>query len=49
MLEKGRLLFQGQLVVPDQNDLYARLLDKIHQQPSTVYPGRKKTLDLVKT
>jgi hypothetical protein len=30
MLEKRRLLFQGRLVVPDQDDLYTKLLDEIH-------------------
>jgi hypothetical protein len=39
MLEEGRLLFQGRLVVPDQDDLYARLLDEIHRQPSTAHSG----------
>ena len=46
--EEGRLLFQNRLVVPDEDDLLARLLDEIHRQPSTAHPGRTKMKALVK-
>jgi transposase InsO family protein len=47
-IENDQLLFEGRLVVPDDGDLRARLLDEIHRQPSTSHPGRGKMLKLVK-
>jgi hypothetical protein len=35
------------LVVSDEGDLRARLLDEIYCQPSTAYPGREKTKRLL--
>jgi hypothetical protein len=46
-LEEGHLLHKNQLVVPDKEDLYAQLLDKIYQQVSIIYPGQMKTKSLV--
>jgi transposase InsO family protein len=46
-LENDRLLFRGRLVVPDEGDLRARLLDEIHRQPSTAHPGQQKTKKLL--
>ena len=46
-LENDRLLFRGRLVVPDEGDLRARLLDEIHRQPSTAHPGQRKTKKLL--
>ena len=42
-LEDGLLLHDERLVVPEEGDLRARLLDEIHRQPSTAHPGREKT------
>ncbi|KAL1979106.1 hypothetical protein VTN96DRAFT_6844 [Rasamsonia emersonii] len=47
-LADGVLTYQGRLVVPDDGDLRARLLDEIHRQPSTAHPGKSKTRRLVK-
>jgi transposase InsO family protein len=47
-MQNGLLLYQGRLVVPDEEDLRARLLDEIHRQPSTAHPGRTKTEELVR-
>jgi Integrase zinc binding domain/RNase H-like domain found in reverse transcriptase len=46
-LENDRLLFRGRLVVPDEGDLRARLLDEIHRQTSTAHPGQRKTKRLL--
>jgi hypothetical protein len=43
VLEDGLLLYEGRLVVPDDGDLRARLLDEIHRQPSMAHPGQEKT------
>jgi hypothetical protein len=48
-MDQGLLLFNGKLVVPDDGDLRARLLDEIHRQPSTAHPGRNKMKTLVRT
>jgi transposase InsO family protein len=47
-LEGEQLIFNGRLVVPNEGDLKARLLDEIHRQPSTAHPGREKTRRLLK-
>lgn len=46
--EEELLLHQDRLYVPDQDDLRVRLLDEIHQQPSTAHPGKTKTKQLLK-
>ncbi|KAJ5413808.1 gag/polymerase/env polyprotein [Penicillium cosmopolitanum] len=46
-VENEQLLFEGRLVVPDEGDLRARLLDEIHRQPMTAHPGSGKMLKLV--
>jgi transposase InsO family protein len=46
-IENGLLQYDGRLVVPDDGDLRARLLDEIHRQPSTAHPGQEKTKALV--
>jgi predicted aspartyl protease/transposase InsO family protein len=46
-LTDGILTFMKKLVVPDEGDLRARLLDEIHRQPSTAHPGREKTKRLL--
>lgn len=48
VLDNDKLLFQGRLVVPNEDDLLARLLDEVHRQPSTAHPGRTKTKKLVR-
>jgi transposase InsO family protein len=48
-IDNGLLLFNGRLVVPDQDDIYARLLDEIHRQASIAHPGKKKTKELVRS
>ncbi|KKA22102.1 Retrovirus polyprotein, partial [Rasamsonia emersonii CBS 393.64] len=47
-MSEGLLTYQGRLVVPDEGDLRARLLDEVHRQPSTAHPGRGKTRGLIK-
>jgi transposase InsO family protein len=47
-MEGGLLIYLGRLVVPDTDDLRARLLDEIHRQPSTAHPGRMKTRRLLR-
>jgi hypothetical protein len=47
-LRDGLLLFQGRLVVPDEGDLRARLLDEIHRPPSSAHPGKAKMKRLVR-
>lgn len=44
----GKFLFQGRLVVPDEDDLRARLLDDVHRQVLTAHPGKDKTKRLLK-
>ncbi|EED18927.1 retrotransposon polyprotein, putative [Talaromyces stipitatus ATCC 10500] len=44
----GRLFFRDRLFVPAVGDLQARLLDEIHQQPSTAHAGKGKMTRLVK-
>ncbi|EED13508.1 gag/polymerase/env polyprotein, putative [Talaromyces stipitatus ATCC 10500] len=46
-LHEDVLLFKDQVFVPDEGDLRARLLDKIHCQPSTAHPGKNKIKQLV--
>lgn len=46
-MDNDLLLFDGRLVVPNDTDLRARLLDEIHRQPSTAHPGIAKTRKLV--
>jgi hypothetical protein len=46
-LEEGCLLYKNRLVVPDEKDIHARLLDEIHQQASTAHPGWIKTKTLL--
>ena len=48
MNERGLLLHQDRLYVPDWDDLRVRLLDEIHQQPSTAHAGKTKTKQLLK-
>ena len=48
-LKDGLLLHEGQLVVPDDTNLWTQLLDDVHQQALTAYPGRHKTRELVRT
>ena len=48
-LENNQLLFRGLLVVPEEGDLRARLLDEIHRQISTAHPGRQKTKKLLRS
>jgi reverse transcriptase-like protein/integrase-like protein len=50
-LEHNQLLFRGLLVVPEEGDLRARLLDEIqiHRQISTAHPGRQKTKKLLRS
>jgi hypothetical protein len=48
-LQDGLLLNKGRLVVPDDGDLRARLLDEIHRQPSTAHPGIDKMKALLST
>lgn len=45
--DQGLLLYDRRLVVPDDGDLRARLLDEIHRQPSTAHPGLDKTKALL--
>lgn len=47
-MNQDLLLFDGRLMVPDDGDLRARLLDEIHRQPSTAHPGRGKTKKLLR-
>jgi transposase InsO family protein len=47
-LEGDLLLFKNRVVVPDEGDLRARLLDEIHRQISTAHPGKNKTKGLVR-
>jgi hypothetical protein len=49
ILRDGLLLNRGRLVVPDDGDLRARLLDEIHRQPSTAHPGIDKMKALLST
>ncbi|KAJ5099347.1 Retrovirus polyprotein [Penicillium argentinense] len=46
-MEGDLLLRGGRLVVPDDGDLRARLLDEIHRQPSIAHPGQEKTKRMV--
>ncbi|KAJ5290754.1 gag/polymerase/env polyprotein [Penicillium angulare] len=41
-LSEGLLLSNGKMVVPDEGDLRARLLDEIHRQPGLAHPGMEK-------
>lgn len=41
------LLWENRLMVPDDGDLRARLLDEIHRQPSMAHPGQEKTRRMV--
>lgn len=41
------LLHDGRLVVADDGDLRARLLDEVYRLPASAYPGIKKTMDLL--
>jgi transposase InsO family protein len=47
-LKNGLLFHNERLVVPDDGDLRARLLDDVHRQVSTAHPGRHKTRELVR-
>ncbi|EEA26621.1 retrovirus polyprotein, putative [Talaromyces marneffei ATCC 18224] len=47
-IEDGRLLFQGRLYVPNEEDLRVRLVDEIHRPPSTAHPGRDKMKKLIR-
>ena len=42
-IDNGLLMFNDKLVVPDDSDLRARLLDEIHRQPGLAHPGEEKT------
>jgi hypothetical protein len=46
-LEEGLLLHEGRMMVPEDGDLRARLLDEIHRQPSVAHPGMDKTSRLL--
>ncbi|KAJ6110208.1 gag/polymerase/env polyprotein [Penicillium sp. IBT 16267x] len=48
-LQDRLLLNIGRLVVPDDGDLRARLLNEIHRQPSTAHPGLDKMKALLST
>ena len=42
---KDRMLFvEGQLVVPNQDNLRMLIIREIHNQKSMVHPGQKKTI-----
>jgi hypothetical protein len=41
------LLYNGNLEVPDQDDLRARLLDELYRQPLVAHPGIEKLKKLV--
>jgi hypothetical protein len=47
-LQDDLLLYQGRLVVPDEENLRTRLIKKAYNQVSTVYPGRDKTHRLLR-
>jgi transposase InsO family protein len=42
------LLYQGRLVVPDEDNLRTRLIKEAHDQVSTAHPGRDKTHRLLR-
>lgn len=48
-VDNGLLLHNGKLVVPDDRDLRARLLDEIHRLPLTAHPGEDKLTQLFRT
>lgn len=48
-MSDGLLLHDGKLVVPDDGDLRARLLDEMHRLPSTAHPGEDKLAQLFRT
>jgi hypothetical protein len=45
--EKGRLLYQERLYVPDHPGLQLRIIQEAHDAPVAGHPGRSKTLELV--
>lgn len=49
LLQGQILLYQGRLVVPEQNDLRTRAIRECHDGIGTAHPGRNKTRRLVAT
>src|ERR1019366_5163955 len=47
-LENGLLLAKGRVVVPDQDDLRMLLIREAHDQRPIAYPGRKKTIRVLR-
>ena len=47
ILDNGLLLFAGQLVVPQVDNLPTDLIKEAHNQVSTAYPGQDKTYYLL--
>jgi transposase InsO family protein len=48
-LQDGLLLASGRLVVPDQDNLRMLIVREIHDQKATAHPGRKKTLQMLRS
>lgn len=45
--DKGRLLYRGNLYVPDYDPLKLQILKLYHDAPSAGHPGREKTFELI--
>jgi hypothetical protein len=46
-MEAGLLFYQGQIVVPDNEDLRRNLIASFHDSPMAGHPGQQRTLELV--
>ena len=46
-LENGLLMYQGRLVVAEDNNLQTQLIKEAHSQASTAHPGKNKTCKIL--
>ncbi|KAF8747242.1 hypothetical protein RHS01_11373 [Rhizoctonia solani] len=46
-IQKGLLLYQGRVVVPDEPEIKQQLLSHFHDSPASGHQGRARTLELI--